>query len=345
MTVAEALERAGELEAVGGRLPLPARQRHSHRRPRRPVRPIVERKAILRRLIQAAGRIAAIGYEDGSDIQEWIERSRPNCSRSASTARRTGQPPQGSAPRRLRPPRRTHAHRGEISGIASGFTDLDLLTTGFQPSDLIVLAARPSVGKTSLALNIAEHAAVREGKTVGVFSLEMSKDQLVLRLISSVAAIDAERLRSGFLEEMDFARIAPAMQELSEAPCSSTTRLDQRHGAADQGPPPPGRARAGPGHRRLPAADAGQHQQPRRQPGAGVTEISRGLKALARELKVPVIALSQLVPPAGDARGDNEPRLSDLRESGAIEQDADLVLSCRARSSKPAGKPSADGRS
>ena len=102
-----------------------------------------------------------------------------------------------------------HAHRGEISGVRTGFADLDALTTGLQKSDLIVLAARPSVGKTSFALNIAEHAAVSEGKSVGVFSLEMSKEQLVLRLLSSVANIDSQRLRTGFLEEMDFARLAP----------------------------------------------------------------------------------------------------------------------------------------
>ena len=111
-----------------------------------------------------------------------------------------------------------HAHRGEISGVRTGFTDLDTLTTGLQKSDLVVLAARPSVGKTSFALNIAEHAAVKERKSVGVFSLEMSKEQLVLRLLSSVANIDSQRLRSGFLEELDFARIAPAMNALSEAP-------------------------------------------------------------------------------------------------------------------------------
>ena len=111
-----------------------------------------------------------------------------------------------------------HQHRGEVSGIRTGFADLDTLTTGLQKSDLIILAARPSIGKTSLALNIAEHAAVREGKTVGVFSLEMSKEQLVLRLLSSVANIDSQRLRTGFLEEMDFTRLAPAMNSLAEAP-------------------------------------------------------------------------------------------------------------------------------
>jgi replicative DNA helicase len=328
VTVAEALERANELEAIGGASYLSQLGNdtptavHVAQYAR-----IVERKAILRRLISAAGRIAAIGYEDGSDIQESIDRSEAELFAVSQRRSNDGFSPIRAllhdAYDRLD---NLHTHRGEILGIASGFTDLDLLTTGFQPSDLIVVAARPGVGKTSLALNIAEHAAVREGKTVGVFSLEMSKDQLILRLISSVAGIDSQRLRSGYLEDMDFARIAPAMQELSEAPMyiddtpsistmelrTKARRLQAEHGLdliivdylqLMQGTPT--------------SRDANRVQE--------VSEISRGLKALARELKVPVMALSQLSRQP-EIRGDNEPRLSDLRESGAIEQDADLVL-------------------
>ena len=346
VTVAEALERASELEAVGGASYLSTLGNdtptavHVGQYGR-----IVERKALLRRLIQAAGKIAAIGYEDGPDVQEAIDRSEAEL--FAVSQRRSGD---------SFSPLRTllhnaydrldylHAHRGEIVGIPSGFPDLDQLTTGFQASDLIVLAARPSVGKTSLALNIAEHASVRDGKTVGVFSLEMSKDQLVLRLISSVAAIDAKRLRSGFLEEMDFARIAPAMQELSEAPMfiddsPSIGTMELRTKAR--------RLQAERGldlvivdYLQLMQGNASNRDANRVQE---VTEISRGLKALARELKVPVIALSQLSRQP-EIRGDNEPRLSDLRESGAIEQDADLVLLLSNEKGEPGEDASGDGQ-
>jgi replicative DNA helicase len=328
VTVAEALERGGELEAVGGAAYLSQLGNdtptavHVAQYAR-----IVERKAILRRLIGAAGRIAAIGYEDGSDIQESIDRSEAEL--FAVSQRRASE---GFSPLRTLLQNaydrldELHTHRGEISGVASGFADLDQLTTGFQPSDLIVLAARPSVGKTSLALNIAEHAAVSGGKTVGVFSLEMSKEQLVLRLLSSVAAIDSQRLRTGFLEELDFARIAPAMNDLSQAPIfiddtPNITTMELRTKAR--------RLKAESGmdllivdYLQLMQGSATNRDANRVQE---VSEISRGLKALARELRVPVIALSQLSRQP-EMRESNEPRLSDLRESGSIEQDADLVL-------------------
>ena len=180
--------------------------------------------------------------------------------------------------------------------MRTGFTDLDALTTGLQKSDLVV-ARRPavSVGKTSFALNIAEHAAVRDGKSVGVFSLEMSKEQLVLRLLSSVANIDSQRLRSGFLEELDFARIAPAMNSLSEAPIyiddtPNISAMELRTKAR--------RLQAEAGldliivdYLQLMQATTTNRDANRVQE---VSEISRGLKALARELSVPVIALSQL---------------------------------------------------
>jgi replicative DNA helicase len=328
VTVAEALERANELEAVGGAgylsqlgndTPTAVHVAQYGR--------IVERKAVLRRLISAAGRIAAIGYEDGADIQESIDRSESEL--FAVSQRRSNDG--FSALRALLHDAYDrldylHTHRGEIVGIASGYPDLDGLTTGFQASDLVILAARPSVGKTSLALNIAEHAAVREGKTVGVFSLEMSKDQLVLRMLSSVAGIDSQRLRSGFLEELDFARIAPAMQSLSDAPMfiddtPSISTMELRTKAR--------RLQAERGldllivdYLQLMQGSSNNRDSNRVQE---VSEISRGLKALARELKVPVIALSQLSRQP-EMRESREPRLSDLRESGAIEQDADLVM-------------------
>jgi replicative DNA helicase len=345
VTVAETLERGNELEAIGGRAYLSSLSNstptavHAVQYAR-----IVERKAVLRNLIGAAGRIAGIGYEDPAEIQEAIDRAEAELFAVSQKRLESGFSKLDSllhqAYDRLD---YLHAHRGEINGVRSGFTDLDALTTGLQKSDLIVVAARPSVGKTSFALNIAEHAAVREKKSVGVFSLEMSKEQLVLRLLSSVANIDSQRLRSGFLEELDFTRIAPAMNALSEAPMyiddtPSISTMELRTKAR--------RLQAESGldlvivdYLQLMQAatttrDANRVQE--------VSEISRGLKALARELSVPVIALSQLSRQP-EMRESKEPRLSDLRESGAIEQDADLVLFLYREKDKPGEEQDADG--
>jgi len=328
VTVAEALERSGDLEAVGGRAYLGTLSNstptavHASQYAR-----IVERKALLRNLIGAAGKIAGIGYEDPAEVSEAIDRAEAELFAVSQRRVAAGFSPLKSllhdAYDRLD---YLHEHRGEISGVRTGFQDLDSLTTGLQKSDLIILAARPSVGKTSLALNIAEHAATRDRKVVGVFSLEMSKEQLVLRLLSSVANIDSQRLRTGFLDEMDFTRIAPAMNTLSEAPIyiddtPNITTMELRTKAR--------RLQAETGldlvivdylqlmQSSTTTKDANRVQE--------VAEISRGLKALARELKIPVIALSQLSRQP-EMRESKEPRLSDLRESGSIEQDADLVM-------------------
>jgi replicative DNA helicase len=328
VTVSEVLERRGQLDAVGGSAyltslinltPTAVNSVHYGR--------IVERKAVLRNLISAAGRIAGIGYEDGSDVAEAVDRAEQELFSVSQKRVEAGFSPLRSllhaAYDRLD---YLHQHKGEISGVRTGFKDLDTLTTGLQRSDLIIVAARPSIGKTSLALNIAEHAAVREGRTVGIFSLEMSKEQLVLRLLSSVANIDSQRLRTGFLEEMDFTRLAPAMNSLAEAPVfiddtPNISTMELRTKAR--------RLQAEAGldmivvdylqlmQSTIQSRDANRVQE--------VSEISRGLKSLARELEVPVVALSQLSRQA-EMRESKEPRLSDLRESGSIEQDADLVL-------------------
>jgi len=345
VTVAETLERSDQLESIGGRAYLSSLSSstptavHAVQYAR-----IVERKAVLRNLIGAAGRIAGIGYEDPAEIQEAIDRAEAELFAVSQKRIDSGFQKLDSllhqAYDRLD---YLHAHRGEISGVRTGFTDLDSLTTGLQKSDLVILAARPSVGKTSLALNIAEHAAVKEKKSVGVFSLEMSKEQLVLRLLSSVANIDSQRLRSGFLEEMDFARIAPAMNALSEAPLyiddtPSISTMELRTKAR--------RLQAEAGldlvivdylqlmQAATTSRDANRVQE--------VSEISRGLKALARELSVPVVALSQLSRQP-EMRNENEPRLSDLRESGAIEQDADLVMFLYRERDKAADDGDTDG--
>jgi replicative DNA helicase len=345
VTVAETLERAGQLETIGGRTYLSSLANQTPTAVHAvPYGRIVERKAVLRNLISAAGRIAGIGYEDPAEIQEAIDRAEREL---FSVSQRRVVDGFSRLSRLLHDAYDRldylHAHRGEISGIRTGFADLDALTTGLQKSDLVVVAARPSVGKTSFALNIAEHAAVQDGKSVGVFSLEMSKEQLVLRLLSSVSNIDSQRLRSGFLEELDFARIAPAMNSLSEAPMyiddtPSISTMELRTKAR--------RLQAESGldlvivdYLQLMQATTTSRDANRVQE---VSEISRGLKALARELSVPVIALSQLSRQP-EMRESREPRLSDLRESGAIEQDADLVLFLWRDKDRPAEEGDVDG--
>jgi replicative DNA helicase len=345
VTVSEVLERAEQLDAIGGSAylaslinltPTAVNVVHYAR--------IVERKAVLRNLIGAAGKIAGIGYEDNADVSEAIDRAEQELFSVSQKRLVSGFSPLKSllftAYDRLD---YLHQHKGEISGVRSGFSELDTLTAGFQKSDLVIVAARPSIGKTSLALNIAEHAAVTEGKTVGIFSLEMSKEQLVLRLLSSVAKIDSSRLRTGFLEEMDFTRLAPAMNTLAEAPVyiddtPNISTMELRTKAR--------RLQAESGldmlvvdylqlmQSSVQSRDANRVQE--------VSEISRGLKALARELQVPVIALSQLSRQA-EMRESKKPRLSDLRESGSIEQDSDLVLFLWREKERTAEDNSAEG--
>jgi replicative DNA helicase len=329
ITLGDELARRDRLEAVGGAaylaslmntVPTAVHVEHYGR--------IVERKSVLRNLISAAGKIAAVGYEEANDAEIAIDRAE-SILFEISQHRTTGGFESlatllGQAYDRLE---YLHEHRGQILGIPSGLGQLDLLLGGFQPSDLIILAARPSVGKTSLALNIAQHAAVREGKKVAVFSLEMSREQLALRLLSAESGINPRPLQTGFVDETDWSKIAQVMNDMHNAPLW----IDDQPGLSVMEL----RTKA----RRLEAEQKGldlvivdylqlmQASTPSRDANRvqEVSEISRGLKELARELKVPVIALSQLSRGV-EQRGTAEPRLSDLRESGSLEQDADVVL-------------------
>lgn len=215
-------------------------------------------------------------------------------------------------------------HRDELTGVPTGFYDLDTMTSGLQRSDLIILAARPSMGKTAFALNIAQNIAIRAKTAVAIFSLEMSKEQLVQRMLCSEAEVDSQRLRTGNMQSKDWDKLANAMNEFAEAPiyiddsagCTLTDiRAKCRRLAMEE-------KKLG-----LVVIDYLQLME-----GSGreeriqqISAISRGLKTLARELDVPVIALSQLSR-AVEQRKDRRPMLSDLRESGAIEQDADIVM-------------------
>src|SRR5262249_9352400 len=219
---------------------------------------------------------------------------------------------------------RLHARKELITGVPTGFTDLDEMMSGLQPSDLIIVAARPSMGKTSLVLNVAQHVGTKTDMTVGVFSLEMSKEQLFLRMLTAEARIDAHRLRGGFLGERAWGKLSQAIGTLSEAKSfiDDTPSL----GAREMRSKGPCRAAA---HGRDPViAPCRQLVQ-----GRGrcehrcleVASVARSLKGLAKELHVPIVVLSQLSR-APESRSDHRPQLSDLRESGALEQDADVVV-------------------
>ena len=218
-------------------------------------------------------------------------------------------------------------HRGLVSGVPTGFTELDEMTAGLQPGDMVIIAARPSMGKTSFVLNIAQHVALNRERsmTVGFFSLEMSAQQLFIRLLTAEARIDAHRLRSGYLSADDYGKLVKAVGDAREAPRSSSTtpasigvlemrakarRLKSEHGLdlliVDYMQLMQGRGRF----------DNRQQE---------LASISRSLKGLAKELSVPILVLSQLSR-APEARSDRRPQLSDLRESGALEQDADVVM-------------------
>ena len=329
VTLGDELRRRDRLEAVGGpayltslmnAVPTAVHAEHYGR--------IVERKAVLRNLIGAAGRIAAVGYEEANDAEVAIDRAesilfeisqRRTDGGFESLATLLGQ-----AYDRLE---YLHEHRGQLIGVPTGLSQLDALLGGLQPSDLILLAARPSVGKTSLALNIGQHAAVREAKRVAIFSLEMSREQLALRLLSAETGINPRPLQTGFVDETDWSKIAMVMNSMATAPMwiddsAALSVMELRTKA-----------------RRLEAEQRGldliivdylqlmQSSTPNKDNNRvqEVSDISRGLKALARELKVPVLALSQLSRNV-EQRGSAEPRLSDLRESGSLEQDSDVVI-------------------
>ena len=217
-----------------------------------------------------------------------------------------------------------HQSPGQLTGVTTGFTDLDRMTTGLQPGDLIVIAGRPSMGKTTLAINIAENAAVGRKVPAAIFSMEMSSEQLTLRMIASLGRVNQTRLRTGQCSDEDWSRINGAIAQLSEAPLF----VDETPALT----PTEVRARA----RRLKrerglgliVVDYLQLMQvsgSKENRATEISEISRGLKALAKELQVPVIALSQLNRSV-EQRTEKKPVMSDLRESGAIEQDADVIM-------------------
>jgi len=290
---------------------------------------IIQRKRTLRDLIEASHEIGVLGYNETEDVDILVDQAEK---RIFSIA-------QKSLSQRFLPVKETLEDAFEridklskreagLRGLATGFVDLDNILAGLQKSDLIILASRPTLGKSSLALNIASNIAINEKIPVGIFSLEMSKDQVVDRLIAGLASVDLWRLRTGHLssagDDNDFTRIQQALGILSEAPiyiddAASSNILQMRAMARRL------QAERGLG---LIIVDYLQLMEPRN-PNESivrqVTEISRSLKGLARELNIPVLALSQLSR-AVEQRSPQRPRLADLRESGSLEQDSDVVL-------------------
>ncbi len=328
LTLSSKLKESGEIDRVGGMSYLtelvntvPSSSNAEH------YAEIIGKKHTMRRLIEASERIANIGYDEENNLEELLDKAEKEIyevtSKNLSGKYVEMNQVLGEAMERLD---RLHKTKGELRGVPSGFKDLDFKLSGFQKSDLIILAARPSVGKTSLALDIVRNAAIRHNIPTAIFSLEMSTQQLIDKMLAAESRVDAWRLRTGKLEhDSEFEKIRAALDPLSKAPIyiddqaannilkirSVVRRLKHEKNLG------------------LIVIDYLQLMTPVHSKGNDnvvqqITEISHSLKQLAKEFDIPVLALSQLSR-AVESRG-GKPRLSDLRDSGSIEQDADVVL-------------------
>jgi replicative DNA helicase len=326
LTLSTKLEEKNDLEAIGGLAYLselvnavPSASNAEH------YSEIVEKKYLMRSLIEAAEHISNIGYDDEREVDHVLDEAEAKIYAIANnTAGKTVAHIKEGLHEAWERLDRLHNSGDELRGVPSGYKSLDEKLSGFQQSDLIILAARPSMGKTSLALDIARKAAVEHNMPVGIFSLEMSTQQLIDRMLAAESSVDAWRLRTGKLtRDVEFQYLRTAMDRLSKAPIyihdqpginiltmrSAARRLKSEHDL------------------KLIIVDYLQLMTPLKNTDSmvqQVTEISRSLKGLAKELNIPVIALSQLSR-AVEQRG-GRPRLSDLRDSGSIEQDADVVM-------------------
>ena len=291
---------------------------------------LVHRKRIHRDLIEASHRISELGYKEEEDLETILDDAEKTIFAVAqSSLAQEFTPVKRSLDEAWQRIEKLHAGDGALRGVSTGFPDLDNILAGLQRSDLIVLAARPSFGKTALAMDIAKNVALKENLPVGFFSLEMSSEQVVDRLVASQASVDLWRLRTGRLsdkgDDNDFVRIRDAMETLSQIPLyiddvASPTVMQIRAMSR--------RLQAEHGELGLVVVDYLQlirgHEQAENRVQE-VSQISRSLKAMAKELNVPVLAISQLSR-AIEMRADAMPKLSDLRESGSIEQDSDVVM-------------------
>jgi len=326
ITLKEELSRGGELDAAGGPayvaslvdgVPRATNVEYYAR--------IVKEKATLRNLIYAANKIVANAYEAEQESDLILDEAESLIFAVADDRLKAGFVPMRTLVNESFPKiEQLFEHKRLVTGVPTGFVDLDEMTRGFQGGDLIIIAARPSMGKTSLVLNIAQHVAVQPQMVVGFFSLEMSKESLFIRLLTSEAQIDSHRLMSGHIAERDYGRISQALERLSSMGLfiddtanvgvlemrAKSRRLQSEHGLS------------------LLVVDYIQLMSARGRYENRTLElasISRSMKGLAKELNVPIVVLSQLSR-APESRSDHRPQLSDLRESGALEQDADVVI-------------------
>jgi replicative DNA helicase len=328
VTLSEFLTRRAEIEEVGGLAYLATLARDTPSAANiRAYADIVRERSLLRQLIRVGGEIASSAFEsEGRSAGDLVDEAERRVFEIAEAGHRTGvgfvalKEVLGATIDRLD---QLHQSQGQLTGVSSGFTELDRMTAGLQPGDLIVVAGRPSMGKTTLAINMAENAAIGANVPVAVFSMEMSREQIAFRMISSLGRVNQGHLRTGRFGDEDWSRINAAISMMKSAPIF----IDDSPALT----PTEVRARA----RRL-KRERGlglivvDYLQLMQVPGTKenrateISEISRSLKALAKELHVPVIALSQLNRSV-EQRTDKKPVMSDLRESGAIEQDADLI--------------------
>ncbi|OBS08731.1 replicative DNA helicase [Acidihalobacter prosperus] len=328
VTLSEALERAGDLEQAGGLAYLGVLARDTPSAANiRAYADIVRERSILRQLISVGTRVADSAFNpEGRDSKALLDEAEKAVFEIAERGVR-GREGFTSIKQLLRPAldriEMLHERQDAVTGIATGYDEIDERTSGLQPGDLVIVAGRPSMGKTTFAMNIAEYAAVKHRTPVAIFSMEMPGEQLTMRMLSSLGRIDQHRLRTGRLDEQDWPRLTSAVQMLTDVPLfiddtpaltptelrARARRLKREHGLG------------------LIVIDYLQLMQvpsTRENRATEISEISRSLKAVAKELGVPVIALSQLNRSL-EQRPNKRPVMSDLRESGAIEQDADLI--------------------
>lgn len=328
VTLKDELQRSGELELAGGPaylagltdgLPRAVNVEHYAR--------IVREKSVLRRLIRVSADVQERSYQAEEPAEEIIGSAEKAIFEIAGQHFRSGfeaiDPLVSSVYREIE---EVANRKSPVTGIETGFIELDRRTAGLHPSDLIIVAARPGLGKTSFSLNIALNVAIRKGYSVGIFSLEMSKQQLVRRMLCSEAEVDSQKVNTGFLNKEDWSRLSRAAGALSQAKIfiddSASISIAEMHSKARRLALEKGVDLLIVDYLQL-MTGSGQRYENRTQE---ISQISRGLKALAKELNIPVLAVSQLSRAVEARRGDHRPQLSDLRESGSIEQDADLVV-------------------
>lgn len=329
ITVADKLQARGELDAAGG---LPYLAELAQNTPSasniRAYAQVVRERACLRKLIEAAQEIAESGFNpEGRTSDELVDQAERRIMQIAEDGFKAG------GPRDINPLLQSALGRieelfqsgGEITGLSTGFIELDRMTSGLQDSDLVIVAGRPSMGKTSFAMNLVEHAVLSQTKPILVFSMEMPADSLIIRMLSSIGRIDSTRLRNGKLEQEDWPKLSAAVTKLKDVPLyiddtpaltpteirSRARRVAREHG--------------GLGMIMVDYLQLMQVAGSSEGRTAEISEISRSLKAIAKEFKVPMVALSQLNR-ALEQRPNKRPVNSDLRESGAIEQDADVIM-------------------